>query len=343
MIVGQTIGPYSIIAKIGEGGMGEVYRARDTKLDRDVAIKVLPDLFARDSDRLARFEREAKAVATLSHPNILSIFDLGTDHGTAYAVTELLEGETLRGRLEAGALPQRKAVEYAGQIAAGLAAAHDKGIAHRDIKPENLFVTTDGRIKDPRLRSGSTNRVAEWRSDVRADGNRTDGSWNRPRHGGVHGARAGAGTEGRPSIGHLLARLRPPRDADRVARVSARDDRRPTATAVTPSFPRSFARPNKPFRQCLHHVEVERTVIPDVLLLTNSTISPGSRPHDQLRPMPRRRDVWPNPALNELSAGGRTLSTQRPSTRRSCPVMTMASASNRFCSRCTRANSAATS
>src|SRR3954469_22386317 len=106
MIVGQTIGPYSIIAKIGEGGMGEVYRARDTKLDRDVAIKVLPDLFARDSDRLARFEREAKAVATLSHPNILSIFDLGTE-----------------GRLEAGALPQRKAVEYAGQIVAGLAAA----------------------------------------------------------------------------------------------------------------------------------------------------------------------------------------------------------------------------
>ena len=113
--------------------MGEVYRARDAKLDRDVAIKVLPDLFARDSDCLARFEREAKAVATLSHPNILSIFDLGTDHGTAYAVTELLEGETLRERLEAGALPQRTAVEYAGQIAAGLAAAHDKGIAHRDI------------------------------------------------------------------------------------------------------------------------------------------------------------------------------------------------------------------
>ena len=144
---GTRLGVYDILTQIGAGGMGEVYRARDTKLDRDVAIKVLPDLFARDSDRLARFEREAKAVATLSHPNILSIFDLGTDHGTAYSVTELLEGETLRGRLEAGALPQRKAVEYAGQIATGLAAAHDKGIAHRDIKPENLFVTTDGRIK----------------------------------------------------------------------------------------------------------------------------------------------------------------------------------------------------
>jgi serine/threonine protein kinase len=143
----MRLGVYDILNQIGAGGMGEVYRARDTKLDRDVAIKVLPDLFARDSDRLARFEREAKAVATLSHPNILSIFDLGTDHGTAYAVTELLEGETLRARLEAGALPQRKAVEYAGQIAAGLAGAHDKGIAHRDIKPENLFVTTDGRIK----------------------------------------------------------------------------------------------------------------------------------------------------------------------------------------------------
>src|SRR6187455_1804714 len=97
---GTRLGPYEIVTPIGAGGMGEVYRAKDTKLNRDVAIKVLPDLFARDADRLARFEREAKAVATLSHPNILSIFDLGTDHGTAYAVTELLEGETLRARLE---------------------------------------------------------------------------------------------------------------------------------------------------------------------------------------------------------------------------------------------------
>src|SRR5215204_7765795 len=105
---GDRLGPYAIVSALGAGGMGEVYRARDTKLDRDVAIKVLPDLFAHDPGRLARFEREAKAVATLSHPNILSIFDLGTDHGTAYAVTELLEGETLRGKLQAGAPPQRK-------------------------------------------------------------------------------------------------------------------------------------------------------------------------------------------------------------------------------------------
>ena len=127
--------------------MGEVYRARDKKLDRDVAVKVLPQSVAADPDTLARFEREAKAVAALSHPNILSIFDFGTHEGTAYAVMELLEGETLRERMAAGALPQRKAIDYALQTARGLAAAHDKGIVHRDIKPDNVFVTNDGRVK----------------------------------------------------------------------------------------------------------------------------------------------------------------------------------------------------
>jgi TolB-like protein len=127
--------------------MGEVYRARDAKLDRDVAIKVLPQHLTADADALARFEREAKAVAALSHPNILAIFDFGTHEGQTYAVTELLEGETLRGRLDAGAIPQHQAVNWAQQIARGLAAAHSKGVIHRDLKPENVFVTRDGHVK----------------------------------------------------------------------------------------------------------------------------------------------------------------------------------------------------
>ena len=127
--------------------MGEVYRARDKKLDRDVAIKVLPESVAADAGALARFEREAKAVAALSHPNILSIFDFGTQNGVSYAVMELLEGETLRGKLDAGPIPQRQAVDYALQIAKGLSAAHERGVVHRDLKPENLFVTKDGHLK----------------------------------------------------------------------------------------------------------------------------------------------------------------------------------------------------
>ena len=147
LAAGTHLGLYEILAPIGAGGMGEVYRARDRKLDRDVAIKVLPESVAADPDALARFEREAKAVAALSHPNILSIFDFGTHGGISYAVTELLEGETLREKLRAGAVPARAAVEYALQIARGLSAAHEKGIVHRDLKPENLFVIRGGHLK----------------------------------------------------------------------------------------------------------------------------------------------------------------------------------------------------
>jgi TolB-like protein/tetratricopeptide (TPR) repeat protein len=144
---GTRLGPYEILAPIGAGGMGEVYRARDRKLDRDVAVKVLPQSVAADPDSLARFEREAKAVAALSHPNILAIFDFGTHDGVSYAVMELLEGETVRGKLDTGAIAQKQAVDYALQIAKGLSAAHEKGIVHRDLKPENLFVTKDGHLK----------------------------------------------------------------------------------------------------------------------------------------------------------------------------------------------------
>ena len=147
LTAGTKIGPYEILSPLGAGGMGEVYRARDTRLSRDVAIKVLPEAFARDAERLRRFETEARAVAALNYPNILSVHDIGTHNGAPYLVSECLEGHTLRQELSSGALPLRRAVEYGTQIAQGLAAAHDKGIVHRDLKPENIFVTQDGRVK----------------------------------------------------------------------------------------------------------------------------------------------------------------------------------------------------
>src|SRR6201998_1345335 len=132
---GTTVGPYEIQSPLGAGGMGEVYRARDTRLGRDVAIKVLPETFATDSERLRRFETEARPIATLNHPNILSIHDIGKHDGSPFLVSECLEGYSLRQELTRGALPVRRAVEYGTQIAQGLAAAHDKGIIHRDLKP----------------------------------------------------------------------------------------------------------------------------------------------------------------------------------------------------------------
>jgi serine/threonine protein kinase len=167
----SKLGPYEIVSAIGAGGMGEVYRARDPRLGRDVAIKVLPASFSADPDRLRRFELEARAAAALNHPNILAVHDVGSHLNAPYLVSELLEGETLRERLSqpsrasilgplhpgpaSGAtssatvtgLPVRRAIEYAVQIAHGLAAAHDKHLVHRDLKPENVFITTDGRVK----------------------------------------------------------------------------------------------------------------------------------------------------------------------------------------------------
>jgi serine/threonine protein kinase len=141
------LGPYKIIALIGSGGMGEVYRASDTRLLRDVALKVLPPSFTNDPERLRRFEQEARAVAALNHPNIVSVYDVGTSGQVHYIVSELLEGETLRQRITPSGMPARKAVELAIQLANGLAAAHEQGIVHRDLKPENIFVTRSGRLK----------------------------------------------------------------------------------------------------------------------------------------------------------------------------------------------------
>ena len=144
---GSRLGPYEILSLLGAGGMGEVYRARDARLLRDVAIKVLPATFTAEPERLQRFEQEARACAALNDPNIVAIYDVGTAHGQPYVVTELLDGETLRGALDGGPLPLRKSLAYAQQIARGISAAHRRGIVHRDLKPENVFVTRDGLVK----------------------------------------------------------------------------------------------------------------------------------------------------------------------------------------------------
>jgi serine/threonine protein kinase/Tol biopolymer transport system component len=147
LVPGSKLGPYEIVSPLGAGGMGEVYRAHDTRLGRDVALKILPQSFALDVERLHRFEQESRAVAAFNHPNILAIHDVGQHNGSPFLVSELLEGESLRAILDRGALPQRRAIDYGVQIAQGLAIAHAKEIVHRDLKPENLFLTKDGRVK----------------------------------------------------------------------------------------------------------------------------------------------------------------------------------------------------
>ncbi|MEZ5426776.1 MAG: serine/threonine-protein kinase [Pyrinomonadaceae bacterium] len=142
-----VISHYKILSAIGKGGMGEVYKAHDERLDREVAIKILPSDFANDAERLTRFEQEAKATSALNHPNILTIYDIGKHDGASFIVAELLEGEELRQRLDEGTIPLRKTIDYARQIVSGLSAAHEKSIVHRDLKPENIFITEDDRIK----------------------------------------------------------------------------------------------------------------------------------------------------------------------------------------------------
>jgi sugar lactone lactonase YvrE len=144
---GSHLGPYEILAALGSGGMGEVYRARDPRLGREVAIKVLPASFSADADRLRRFEQEAKAAGVLNHPNVTAVYDVGAHEGAPYVVQELLEGETLRSVLAGGRLSPRRAMDFSLQIVRGLAAAHEKGIVHRDLKPDNIFITNDGRVK----------------------------------------------------------------------------------------------------------------------------------------------------------------------------------------------------
>src|SRR5262245_26356023 len=144
---GARVGPYEIRSLLGAGGMGEVFLAHDNRLGREVAIKILPADVAGDADRLRRFEVEARSASQLNHPNILTVYDVGSENGQPYVVTERLEGQTLRDRVSRGPLSEREALELAGQIARGLAAAHGRGIVHRDLKPENVFLTRDGHAK----------------------------------------------------------------------------------------------------------------------------------------------------------------------------------------------------
>ena len=220
-MIGSTFGHFRIVEKIGSGGMGEVYRARDTRLGRDVASKYCRRRFAADPERLKRFEREAKATAALSHPNILGVHDVGTHEGLPYLVEELLEGESLKEPAWAGCgSGAARRWEIAVQIARGLAAAHEKGIIHRDLKPANVFVTTGGHVKI--LDFG----LAKLVEIVPAGGGHAHagvdgGDRGRPRagHGGVHVPGAGAGAAGGPSERHLLVRVCAVRDGHRAARI----------------------------------------------------------------------------------------------------------------------------
>ena len=165
---GTRLGPYEIVAPLGAGGMGEVYRARDTRLGRTVAVKVLPAAFSRDEDRLRRFEQEARAVSLLNHPNVVTLYDIGSHEGSPYVVSEFLEGATLRERMNDGPVPLRHAIDHALQIAHGLAAAHAKGVVHRDLKPENVFVTRDGLVKILDFGLAKLSRLADPEGDTMA-------------------------------------------------------------------------------------------------------------------------------------------------------------------------------
>ena len=217
---GTKLGSYEIVAPLGAGGMGEVYRARDARLDRSVAIKILPAEFSADSDRLHRFEREARSASALNHPNIVTIYELGQDGSTHYIAMELIEGKTLRELLVAGVLPIRKAIEIAAQVAEGLSKAHEAGIAHRDLKPENLMVSRDGFVKIldfglAKLASAGGEQAGDARHVRVADATRS-GTWN----GAIHVTRAGQ----RRSVGFpvrpVLVRLGGLRDGDRQTRLS---------------------------------------------------------------------------------------------------------------------------
>ena len=225
---GSRLGPYEVLSPLGAGGMGEVYRAKDPKLGRDVAIKVLPESLAKDPEALARFQVEARALAALSHPNILGNPRPRIVERCLYAVMELLEGETLRDKLSDGiALPQRKAVEYARELARGLSAAHEKGIVHRDLKPENMFITKDERVKilDFGLakRTEKSGGGAETSSPTRSKRHRGgDGHGD----GGLYVSRAGSGPARGPPVGHLRVRGDPVRAPHRQAGIQGADGKR---------------------------------------------------------------------------------------------------------------------
>ena len=225
-LVGRQIGSHQILSLLGAGGMGEVYRARDTKLGRDVAIKVVADVFLSDPERLARFEREARVLATLNHPHIGAIYGLEEAEGVRGLVLELVEGATLAERLAPGPLPIQEALTVARQIAEALEAAHEKGIIHRDLKPANIKITPDGTVKVLDFGLAKVFASGGIGNDLSADaadhdrGNTRRGDRG---HGRLHESRAGTWEGGRQADRHLGVRLRVVRDVDGPAGVSRRD------------------------------------------------------------------------------------------------------------------------
>ena len=223
LVPGGRLGAYEIVGLLGAGGMGEVYTATDTRLRRSVALKLLPATHATDPDRLRRFEQEALAAAALSHPNILAVYDIGADEHGTYLVSELLEGHTLRESLLHSALPLRKTLDYAIQIANGLAAAHEKGIVHRDLKPENVFVTRDGRVKILDFGLAKLHRTLD------PDGQTSGATISEITDPGVVLGTVGymspeqvQGPPGRSPIRSVFVRVDALRDADRSSRFSQR-------------------------------------------------------------------------------------------------------------------------
>ena len=222
LTAGTMLGQYEIRSPLGAGGMGEVYRAHDTRLDREVAIKVLPESLTADPERMRRFEQEARATAALNHPNILAVYQMATQGDVSYLVEELLEGETLRERLRRGPIPLRKAIDYAVQIAHGLAAAHDKGITHRDLKPENLFLTKDGRVK---ILDFGLAKLAQPKevSEVEATVDQGTEPGMVMGTAGYMSPEQVRGEDRRPPLRHLRLRHDPLRDGDRQADVPQTD------------------------------------------------------------------------------------------------------------------------
>ena len=229
---GQTIEHYKIAERIGKGGMGEVYRATDTKLNRDVAIKVIPDLFAKDPDRMARFSREAQVLASLNHPNIAAIYGLEESGGKRALVMELVDGETLAERIKRGSIPVQEALEIAKQIAEALEEAHEHGFIHRDLKPANVKNHLERYRKGFGFRPGqSPRRRVELRllsrpQSVTDPQCGRDGGGSDSRHRGLHEPGASTGAEGRPPRRYLVLRRCALRDAYRQVRLQWRDDLR---------------------------------------------------------------------------------------------------------------------
>ncbi len=220
---GTRLGPYEILSPLGAGGMGEVYRARDTRLGRDVAVKVLPSSATASEQTRQRFEREARTISQLAHPHICALYDVGREGETEYLVMELLDGQTLADRLARGPLPLDQALRFGVEIADALAKAHRQGIVHRDLKPANVMLTSSG----VKLLDFGLARVLELVVARRCDGashrNAADRSGNRPRHGAVHGARAARGQGRRRAHGRLRPRPRPLRDGDGAESLPGRD------------------------------------------------------------------------------------------------------------------------